>query len=255
MMPLIEAHRGDSSNAPENTRAAFALALRLGVPWIELDVHPARDGTLMVIHDDRVDRTTDGSGAVCDLTVGQLSRLDAGVRFSPAYTGERIPRLVDMLEMVAPTATRINVEIKSSPRGKEVPQTVVDLLRRFGKEQEYIVSSFNLRSLLDVRAVDSRIPLALIGKMPGLLAQAVQHQLPWIHANHTTVTGASIMDAHAHGIQVSVWTVDDAEKWSFWRDAGVDKICTNRPAVMLAAGRDARSVAVCSCAQAGGGLG
>lgn len=235
MIPLIEAHRGDSSNAPENTHSAFACALRLGVPWIELDVHPARDGTLMVIHDDRVDRTTDGSGAVCELSVDQLSRLDVGVKFSPAYAGERIPRLVDILEMVAPTATRINVEIKSSPRGMHVPQTVVDLMRRFGKQRDYLVSSFDLRSLLDVRAVDSQIPLALIGKMPDLLAQAVRHQLPWIHANHTTVTRDAIMHAHAQGIHVNVWTVDDPERWSFWRDAGVDKICTNRPALLLEA--------------------
>ncbi len=89
--PLVEAHRGDSSNAPENTLAAFRRAVELAVPWIELDVHPAADGTLMVIHDDRVDRTTDGAGAVADLTVAQLARLDAcpGLRLVSRENGFR----------------------------------------------------------------------------------------------------------------------------------------------------------------------
>ena len=147
MNPLIEAHRGDSSNAPENTRAAFARALRLDVPWIELDVHPARDGTLMVIHDATVDRTTGGSGAVCDLSVEQLLGLDAGLKFSREYAGERIPRLLDVLEMAVPTPTRINIEIKASPPGLNVPQAVVSLLRQFGRQGDFIVSSFDLRAL------------------------------------------------------------------------------------------------------------
>ena len=235
MTPLIEAHRGDSSNAPENTLAAFERAIGLAVPFIELDVHPARDGTLMVIHDATVDRTTDGSGAVCSLSVDHLIRLDAGARFSPAYTGERIPRLTDVMAMVAPTATRLNSEIKSSPPGTDVPQTVVRLLREFGKEREYIVSSFDLRSLLQVRAIDSEITLALIGNAPDILTHAEQHHLPWIHGSYTTVTDETVTRAHAQGININVWTVDDPGTLPYWKAVGVDKVCTNRPALMLAA--------------------
>lgn len=235
MAPLIEAHRGDSSNAPENTLSAFERALRLGVPWIELDIHPAKDGTLMVIHDETVDRTTDGSGAVGDLSADELSRLDAGRRFSPAYAGERIPRFRDVLEKVAPTPARINVEIKASPRGMDVPRAVVRLLCEFGKQREYVVSSFDVQSLLDVRAVDAQVPLALIGRAPEVLTQAERHGFPWIHGAHRTVTGEVIARAHARGIRVNVWTVDDAERLPFWSGAGVDKLCTNRPALMLAA--------------------
>jgi glycerophosphoryl diester phosphodiesterase len=235
MIPLIEAHRGDSSNAPENTLAAFERALVLGVPWIELDVHPAKDGTLMVIHDDTVDRTTDGSGAVSDLSVEHLLRLDAGLKFSSAYAGERIPRLIDVLEMVAPTATRINVEIKSSPPGMDVPQAIVTLLRRFRKQADYVVSSFDLQSLLGVRAIDSAIALALIGSAPEILAHAERHHLPWIHGDRATLTTEAVMRAHAQGIRVNVWTVDQPERLAYWMGIGVDKICTNRPALMLTA--------------------
>jgi len=235
--PLIEAHRGDSGNAPENTLAAFARALNLGVPWIELDVHPAADGTLMVIHDDTVDRTTDGSGAVGDLTVDELSRLDAGVGFSTIYTGERIPRFLDVLELVAPTQTRINVEIKRPPKGMDVARGVVDCLCAFGKQHEYTVSSFDMQTLLDVRKIDPRITLAPIGKMPDILTKAERHGFPWVHGEQSTVTREAIARAHEQGIRVNVWTVDDPERLPFWMDAGVDKICTNQPAFLLDAGR------------------
>jgi len=237
MAPQIEAHRGDSTNAPENTLAAFAKAIGLGVPWIELDVHPAKDGTLVVIHDDTVDRTTTGSGAVCDLAVDELLRLDAGAKFAPAFTGERIPRLKDVLELVAPTTTRLNVEVKASPPGTDVPRAVVDLLHDFGKQREYVVSSFDLNCLLDVRALDPGITLALIGNGPAILPRAEEHRLPWIHGNHTTVTGEIVDCAHAQGISVNVWTVDEPETYAAWQALGVDKLCTNRPcSMMLAAG-------------------
>jgi glycerophosphoryl diester phosphodiesterase len=235
MTPLIEAHRGDSANAPENTLAAFERALGLAVPSIELDVHPARDGTLMVIHDDIVDRTTDGSGAVFDMAVYELLRLDAGAKFGPAFAGERIPRLSEVLCMVVPTRTQLNVEIKSSPAGADVARTVAGLLRQFGKQREYIVSSFDLSCLLRVRAIDPEITLALIGNGPEILPPARQYGFSWIHGNHRTVDKELVAYAHGRGIRVSVWTVDDPEMLPFWRSVGVDKICTNRPASMLAA--------------------
>lgn len=233
MTPLIEAHRGDSLNAPENTLAAFERAIRLGVEWIELDVHPAKDGTLMVIHDDTVDRTTDGSGAVCRLSVDEMRGLDAGATFSPAFQGERIPRLVDVLEMIEPFATRLNLEIKSSPPGLDVPLRVAELLRRFGKQRDYVVSSFDLQALLDVRAIAPELQLALIGDGPEILVQAGCHHLPWIHGSHTTVSRAIVALAHSQAIRVNVWTVDDPGTLPFWNAVGADKVCTNCPALML----------------------
>ncbi|MDD3620717.1 MAG: glycerophosphodiester phosphodiesterase family protein [Desulfobulbaceae bacterium] len=235
MKPLIEAHRGDSSNAPENTLAAFKRALGSGVPSIELDVRPARDGTPMVIHDATVDRTTDGSGYVWDMTVDELLRLDAGAKFGRAFAGERIPRLSDVLEIVAPTPVLLNVEIKTFPAGAPVPVSVAGLLRRFGKERKYIVSSFDLPSLLQVRAMAPEIALALIGNGPEALAAARRHGLPWIHCSHRTVDKGLVAEAHGHGVRVSVWTVDYPDLLPFWHALGVDKICTNRPALMLAA--------------------
>jgi len=235
VLPAIEAHRGDSANAPENTLAAFRRAVELEVPWIELDVHPAQDGALMVIHDDTVDRTTNGSGAVCDMTVGELRGLDAGSWFAAPFAGEGIPQLVQVLEMVAPTGTLLNVEIKSFPSELDVPRALVDLLHQFGRERRYVVSSFDLAALLEVRVIAPEIALALIGQGPDILVHAQRHRLAWIHAHHGTLDESLVAQAHASGIGVNVWTVDDPALLASWRSTGVDKLCTNRPATMLAA--------------------
>ncbi len=234
-LPIIEAHRGDSTNAPENTLAAFRAAVALGAQWIELDVHPTSDGALVVIHDDTVDRTTNGSGAVRDLTLDEVRRLNAGAWFGAEFAGEPVPTLAEVFELVAPTATRLNIEIKSSPPGLDVPRAVVELLRRFGKEREYVVSSFDLPALLEVRAMAPEVTLALIGHGPEILPLAQRHHLPWIHAYHATLDAGIVNEAHAHGIRVNVWTVDDPDALGMWAELGLDKLCTNRPAVMLAA--------------------
>jgi glycerophosphoryl diester phosphodiesterase len=235
MKPLIEAHRGDSANAPENTLAAFARALNLGVPSIELDVHSAKDGTLVVIHDETVDRTADGSGRVWDMTLDELLRLDVGVRFGKEFTGERIPQLSEVLRMVAPTRTLLNVEIKASPARANVPRELVRLIRQFAKQREYLVSSFDLSCLMEVRAMAPEIPLALIGKGPKILTLAGKHDLPWIHCNYRIVDKELVAQAHRQGVLVGVWTVNGPDTLPFWLALGVDKICTNRPAPMLAA--------------------
>ena len=235
MQPLIEAHRGDSSNAPENTIAAFERAIRLGVASIELDIRPCKDGVLMVIHDDTVDRTTDGSGSVSDFTVEQLLCLDAGAKFSPEFKGERIPRLTEVLQLAVNTSTLLNIEIKASSPGSGVSQAVAEHLCRFGKQGEYIVSSLDLEELLDVRAHCSQVTLALLGESADVLPVAERHHIPWIHVEHTTVSREMIARAHSGGILVNVWTVDDPNTLPFWQEVGADKICTNRPAKMLGA--------------------
>lgn len=237
LLPAIEAHRGDSSNAPENTLAAFRAAIDLKAPWIELDVHPTRDGALVVIHDDTIERTTGASGAVSDLSLAEIQKLDAGSWFSQRFTGEHIPQLAEVFEMVAPTATRLNIEIKAAPEGLDVSHGVVDLLRRYQKEREYVVSSFDLPALLQVQALAPEVPLAILGWGPDLLLIARQYHFPWIHGFFATMDSDTVVQAQASGIGVNVWTVDDPETLASWRVMGVDKICTNCPALMLAVAR------------------
>lgn len=232
---IIEAHRGDSANAPENTLSAFRRALDLGADSIELDVHPALDGTLMVIHDSTLDRTTNGTGAIQTKTVEQLRRLDAGTWLAPEFADEKIPSLEEVFTLLAGSRTNLNIEIKASPSGFNVPRALVNLLRRFGRERDYIVSSFNLQALLEVRKIEPQMQLALIGKGPQILPQAKLHGLPWIHGEFSTVDKPLIEAAHALGMRVNIWTMDDPSRFAYWKGIGVDKICTNCPSKMLAA--------------------
>lgn len=116
MEARLIAHRGASLVAPENTLAAFRAALHGGARAVELDVHPTRDGELVVMHDDRVDRTTDGSGALRDLTLAEVRGLDAGSWFSPAYRGEPVPTLAEVLELTRGRAETF-IEVKANAPG------------------------------------------------------------------------------------------------------------------------------------------
>ena len=226
--PILEAHRGHSAAAPENTLAAFRSALALQAEAIELDVHLSKDGHLVVMHDDTLDRTTNGRGALAGLNLAELRQLDAGAWFGPSFAGEKIPLLAEVLELLTPTRTRLNIEIKYSPRIQQAARQVVDLLRQYGRQDFYVVSSFDLPALLVVQALAPEITLALIGEGAQILPLARQHGLPWIHAYHRTLTDETIAEAHAAGLQVNTWTLDDPQQLAAWAQRGVDKICTNR---------------------------
>jgi glycerophosphoryl diester phosphodiesterase len=234
--PIIEAHRGARAEAPENTLAAFQLALDLKVDSIELDVHPAADGTLVVIHDDTVDRTTNGTGAVAAMPLGDLRKLDAGLKFHDRFAGERIPTLDEVLARVAPTPTTLNIEIKQPPPGMKVAEGVVERLRRHGKADRYMVSSFDIDALLAVRRLAPEVALALIGEPPEVLASARELTLPWIHCNQPSLTAALLSQAHGSGILVGVWTVNDPVAVRHWATLGVNRIITDNPRAMLALG-------------------
>jgi len=233
--PIVEAHRGDSSNAPENTLAAFRRAVDLGVEWIELDVHPTRDGQLAVIHDPTLDRTTTGSGPVGEHSLAEIQELDAGAWFSPEFVGERVPTLAEVVELVAPTQTRLNIEIKHSSKVEVVVNQVADILKSAECEQRFVVSSFDLAALQAMRRMAPEITLALIGDGPEILDTALTENIPWIHASWKTAYPDVIETAHASGLLVNIWTMDDPAQYIHWARRGTDKLCTNRPKRMLAA--------------------
>ena len=233
---IIEAHRGARAEAPENTLAAFQRALDLKAPSIELDIHPAADGTLMVIHDDTLDRTTDGTGPVAALVLRDLRKLDAGAKFQAGFAGERIPTLNEAMGRVAPTSTLLNIEIKRPPPGMRVAEGVVQLLRHYGKAGRYVVSSFDADALLAVRRLAPEVQLALIGEAAEVLARARELRLPWIHCSHPSLTAELVRQAHEAGIHVGVWTVNDTQQARQWAACGVERIITDDPRAMLALG-------------------
>lgn len=232
MRPKLMAHRGNSALAPENTLAAFAKAVDSGAEWTELDVHLSADGEVVVMHDPTVDRTTDGAGAVAEMTLAELKRLDAGSWFGPEFAGERIPTLREVIGLVG-ARIRLNVEIKSVDNpltARKVIQTLADA----GVLEQSMVCSFGLGALLEARRLWPEGCLALISGSARDLEIAIKHGLPWFNVEYHQADEALVRRAHEAGVQVSIWTMDEPELWGHYADMGVDIICTNAPHLMPA---------------------
>jgi len=158
--PFVLGHRGASHAAPQNTLAAFRKAADVGADGVELDVHLSRDGVPVVIHNDSVDATTDGTGLVRDMTLVQLQALDAGAHFDAAFAGERIPTLEEVLAEVG-MRLLTNIELKAGQTSALVP-AVVELVRRMGMATRVWFSSFKPYALYRARALAPEIPCGLL---------------------------------------------------------------------------------------------
>lgn len=162
-LPYVAAHRGASRLAPENTLAAFSEALERGATGIELDVHLSADGRAVVVHDDLLDRTTDGHGPVSRLSFAQLNELDAGSWFSAQFSGQRVPLLDEVFQLAAGRAV-LHVELKGPAVGALAAE-VISLARRSGASDRVVIMSFDLNAVLAASRLARDIPvLAIIGE-------------------------------------------------------------------------------------------
>lgn len=222
--PLIFGHRGASQRAPENTLPAFRAALEAGADGVELDVHLSADGVPVVIHDDRVDATTDGSGAVASLSLAQLRALDAG-------GGARIPALEQVLREVGPYLW-INVEVKVH---QGLP-AIVAAVRRTDMAARVWFSSFRPYTLYRLRALAPDVACGLLYAPPTAMSLLLRPFTPHegLHPHVSMVTPRLVRRAQRQGLRVVVWTVDEptvAQQLAAW---GMDAIITNVPAILRA---------------------
>lgn len=234
--PLVIAHRGASSEAPENTLAAFNRGLETGADGFEFDVHMSRDGELVVIHDETVTRTTSGSGWVKDMTFSELTTLDAGSWFDLRFKRERIPTLKQVLELIADRSKLINIELKSGiVIYPDIEHKVIEVLGEFNVLDKTIISSFNHYSLRIVKGVEPKARTGIL-YMEGLVE-------PWIYAGRVPadalhpafylVTPEIVRSAHDAGLSVNVWTVDNADDMKRMVALGVDAVITNCPGEII----------------------
>lgn len=245
--PVNFAHRGDSTMAPENTLDAFRRAVEVGAGGLELDVHLTGDGHVVVIHDATVDRTTSGSGAVAEMTLDALRRLDAGHHFSPdagrTYPyrglGLRVPTLGEVLEEFPDVA--LNIDIKEIRPGEEAK--VLQVVRDAGSEGRTLVVSEHhgvvrrVRKLSDGRLAmgASRLEIAVfyvatLLRLEGLLGPTYTAlQVPVDYRGRPFVTRRFVEAAHARGVRVDVWTVNERAEMHRMLDLGVDVVMTDLP--------------------------
>ncbi len=232
--PAIVAHRGASAHAPENTLAAFHLAIDQGADAIELDARLTADGQVVVIHDDTVDRTTDGTGRVSSLTLAELQQLQVGNNFAQIHTPEKLPSLAEVFESVGQSIFTI-VELKniSSPLD-ETPEKVASLVQKYNLEQNVFFISFNMIALLRARRSLPVVPLGLL-TYAGLANLTIRSNLvrfgPGLGfiPNHQDVTPDLVHAAHRKKSRVYTYTVDKPGLIMNMLEAGVDGVFTNDP--------------------------
>ncbi|WP_194843447.1 glycerophosphodiester phosphodiesterase [Paenibacillus sp. B01] len=244
--PLVLAHRGASADAPENTFAAFELALRQGADYIELDVQLSRDGVPFVLHDEKLERTTDGRGIASRRTMRELESLDAGGWFGEAYRGERIPRFEEVLRRYGGKIGLL-VELKDPQLQPGLERAVAAALIRFGLTGEQrleaggpgwrrapvIVQSFSLPSLKRLGELMPSVPLGVILSREEELEQSRLHEMADIatYANlrKQLAQPKLVRRVHGSGMAVFVWTVDRRREAVQAAAAGADGIVTDGP--------------------------
>ena len=236
--PAVVAHRGASSTRPENTLPSFEEALRLGAQIVEFDVRLTRDGVPVVIHDPAVDRTTDGSGLVHELTAGEIASLGAG--------GAGVPTLAKVLDLLGGRAAAA-IEIKNipgepafDPAREAIVEAVHAELGRVGFEGPALIISFNPSSIAASKAIAPAVPTGFLTTdlvdPREALAFAVSHGhdmvLPGTRAS--IPAGESFVEeVHAAGVRAGTWTVDDPETARMLFDRGFDAVASNDPAMAL----------------------
>jgi glycerophosphoryl diester phosphodiesterase len=230
---LVIAHRGASSYAPENTIAAFDLALQMGARHLELDVHLTRDDYLVIIHDDTVDRTTNGTGTVASRTLAALQVLDAGAWFGEAFVGARIPTLAEVLTRY-PGRAHLHIELKGHTA--HLPQRTVDLVRTHGMALHVTFTSFQHTHLQTMRAYAPELPTGwLVGEISdAVIAQAHVLGCAQLCPHASLVTPGLVQHLHAEGFIVRAWGVANDVLMRQVVDAGADGMTVNFPDKLLA---------------------
>lgn len=241
--PIIFAHRGASAHAPENTLAAFELALAQGADAIELDAKLSADGEVVVFHDSTLDRTTNGTGRLAQKTLAELRSLDAGCFFSEKFRGEKIPLLSEVFEAVGKEIF-INVELTnySTPRD-QLTEKVCALVKRHALEDRVIFSSFFASNLKKAQRLLPQVPRGLLalGGWMGAWARSFGFAFgdyAALHPYFTDVTAQQVSRVHQLKRRIHVWTVNKAEDIARLHSWNVDGIFTDDPQLALqAAGR------------------
>jgi glycerophosphoryl diester phosphodiesterase len=233
---LVIAHRGASGHAPENTFAAFKRAIALGASLIETDLHLSRDAHFVAIHDDTVNRTTNGQGRVHDLTLADLRRLDAGSWFGSEFTGERIPTLEEILEFSKKNDVVFYLELKPSGAwGGE--HALISALRQSGEIARTVVISFDAGVIAALRKIEPTLMTGLLfdGQMDQPLERAVEVGARQLAIRGDLVTPALIAEARKRDLQVVCWTVNQPAHMRMLIEAGVDGIMSDYPDRLVAA--------------------
>lgn len=229
------AHRGFCSQYPENTMLSFQKALDEGVDGIENDVQLTKDGQIIIMHDESVDRTTNGRGWVKDFTLEELKQLDASEKFGDRFGVQRVPTLREYLELVKDLPILTNIEMKTGVfEYREMEQLLVDMLREYHVEDRVLITSFNHFTIMRMKKLAPELRYGFLAYDWRLDAgeYTQRYGIPCYHPDYHNLTPEVVEDLHSHGIEVNPYTVDDPEDIRDMMAKGVHSVITNCPDVV-----------------------
>ena len=223
-MIKVLGHRGAPAYEPENTLASFKKAIELGVDQIELDLRFSKDSKLVVIHDEKLDRTTNGKGLVREFTLTELKKLDAG-------KGEKIPTLQEVIDLIRDKGIFLQIELKES----NMQRHLLDLIQKNNLEERVMVISFLHEELRKIKELNPNIKTGiLIGqKSIDPLERLRQVRADAISMRHTLVNKRLVERLHQNNIELTVWVVNEPRDVRRAVDLGVDIIGTDKPDLVI----------------------
>ena len=231
-MALNFGHRGFSGRYPENTMLAFEKAIEAGCDGIELDVHLSSDGEVVIIHDERVDRTSDGCGYVGRMSLKELQALDVFAAYRGQYGVNRIPTLKEYLELARDGGIMTNIELKTGIYTYPgIEEKTLKLIDEFGMRDKIIISSFNHYSVKRMQALAPDMVYGLLeeSRLIDTVGYTAAQGVQAIHPEYHMVDEEFMAQAKAHGLAVNVWTVNSESSMRRLADLGVDILIGNYP--------------------------
>ena len=230
--PRAIAHRGGGSFAPENTLVAFATGARFGFKMAEFDAKLSADDVAFLLHDDTVDRTSNGHGAASEIPYDKIARLDAGSWFGERFSGERMPTLADVARTVRELGMLVNIEIKPSP-GREAitgERIARDAAHLWDGCEPPLLSSFSETALDAARLAQPDLPRGLLfGRVPADWRERTERlRCLSVHAGHAALDARVVADVKSAGFSLMAYTVNDPVRARALLEWGVDAICTDR---------------------------
>ena len=230
--PLIWAHRGASGYAPENTLPAFKMAADMGADGVELDIQLTKDDQIVVCHDERIDRTSNGAGRIQDYTLDELRKFDF-CNGNKAFEGTKIPTMEEVFDLLDPTGLTINIELKTGEIFyPQLEEKILELTKRKGWMDRVIFSSFNHYSIMKIKELAPEAKTGFLYadgtlNMPGY---AAENQVNALHPAFYNLQYPDFMDdCNMFDIDVNVWTVNSEADLLKCREMGVNAVITNYP--------------------------
>ena len=246
----VIAHRGASAYYPENTLPSFEGAIAMGTDMVELDVQLSSDNEVVVFHDEKISRCTDGRGKIADHTLAELKKLDAGSWYDKKFKNARIPTLAEVLG-VCKNKIAVNIEIKTEAVGKMffggIEEKCIKIVEQSGMRKHVVFSSFDPRAIMHLKQIDDNVTVAVLfekkhygSKLPSDIIESVGADA--FNCSSAEFNKKWLANVKLNNIPVNIYTVNDTKNMNRFLKIGVSGIFTNKPDILKRMAADIKAM-------------